>query len=156
MSFLPPSDTAPIFPNPHRIGFSAGEITPPPLHHERCLREPITIQRRRRNCTDGSVLFVRRYFEFDSQVFLVTHPKTVETEVRWGQRAISTREIYFALQDELPHRKSISSISHDCVMRKRNFLWTIPRVYDKIVTLAGQGAHATVRADVLNVERSRQ
>ena len=42
---------------------SAGRKTETsPMHHERSLREPTTIQRRRRDCTDGSVLLLRRCF----------------------------------------------------------------------------------------------
>ena len=38
------------------------------MHRERCLREPLRIHRRRRNCTDGSVLFMRPH-ELVSQAF---------------------------------------------------------------------------------------
>ena len=70
---------------PHvAIGFGTGKITPPPMHHERCLSEPITIHRRRRNCTDRQCPFRASLCELDSQVFLVTRPMTAVVSGRLG------------------------------------------------------------------------
>ena len=50
-----------LFPPLVAIGFGAGKMTPPPMHCARCVGIPLTIHQRRRNCTDGSVLLLRRY-----------------------------------------------------------------------------------------------
>ena len=56
------------------IGAVVGTKAPPSMHRERCLRIPTKIQRRRRNCTEGSASSMRlREFSFSD--FLSTRPK---------------------------------------------------------------------------------
>ena len=47
----------PSFPLLIAIRFSAGNETPTPMHRSSASDEPVEIHRRRRSCTDGSVLF---------------------------------------------------------------------------------------------------
>ena len=51
-----------------------GKRKPPPMHQMRRLREPTTIQRRRRDCTKAVSFRCAVVFELDSQVFPVTLP----------------------------------------------------------------------------------
>ena len=60
------------------------------MHHERCLREPTTIQRRRRDCTKAVSFHCAVVFELDSQVFLVTLPMSAFSCQRTARGAVPT------------------------------------------------------------------
>ena len=72
------------------------------MHHERCLREPITIHRRRRNCTDRQCPFRASLCELDSQVFLVTRPMTAVVGGRLGVTPLPPRGKSIAPNRGLP------------------------------------------------------
>ena len=74
--------------------------------------------KRRRNCTDCSVLPLRRCIEFDSQVFLVTRPKRSDG---YGCSPSGPRGLSVISPFE---RQDGNSISNPCAQNKQGF-WKI-------------------------------
>ena len=79
------------------------------MHRVRCLRIPKEIQRRRRNCTDGSVL-VLRLFVIGSQAFTRRVPNAVRPfasparEICWPRSRLlldRTRTVYHFFSSEI-------------------------------------------------------
>ena len=110
-----------FFPLLVEIGLSAGKITPPPMHHERCLSEPITIHRRRRNCTDRQCPFRASLCELDSQVFLVTRPMTAVVGGRLGETPLPPRGKSIAPNRGLPPSERQYNSKSPCIRQWRDF-----------------------------------
>ena len=99
------------------IGAVAETKAPPSMLHERCLREPITMQRRRRNCTKAVPCHCVVIYESDSQVFLVTRPKRRSGAKR---TLLHAGNLYAPPQEpSSPLGETPRSVSHSAAQCKR-------------------------------------